>query len=284
MSPHAKSRAFVVLAAVLWSTSGYFTKVLDLSPVATAAYRALFAALLLTPAIPRARRTFHPLMIAMVLSFAAMNLTFVYSMVTTTAANAIFLEYTAPVWMFLIARVWLKERIERANLIALFGGLLGIGILLAGNWDSDRTGLILGLVTGVTFGAVSLFLRFLKDHDPLWLTYLNLVFSAAVLLPFLPLVAPEALSAPASTLVMAALFGIVQTGLSYVFYARGISGVKAQEAALLTLLEPVINPLWAWLAVSEVPSFWTIVGGAVILSAVAFRYVLPRNFSRKLNW
>ncbi len=269
--PSQKGRLLVLAAAILWSSSGFFTKVIDLPPIAIAGYRTLFAALFLLPFLGKTRRTFRPAMLGMVVCFALMNVCFICSMVFTSAANAIFLEYTAPFWMVVVGRVWLKERIERANVIALAGGMLGIFVLVSGSWSLDPLGITLGVFSGILFAGVSLFLRFLRDEDALWLTFINMAVSALLVLVPLAIFRPEWLMASIPHLKMAALFGIIQTAIPYLIYCQGMARITAQEAGLIALLEPVINPLWAWFAVREVPHRSTLIGGALILFSIGAR-------------
>src|SRR5436190_2084878 len=148
----ARARVFVLIAALLWSTSGAFTKVLTQDtafglnepplesfhfaglafPVQIACYRVLFAGLVLTPTLRRQDIRFRPLMIVMALCFASMNVLFISAMALGPAANAIYLQYSAPLWMFLVGVFWLGETADRRGLITLFVGLAGIGIIVAG--------------------------------------------------------------------------------------------------------------------------------------------------------
>ncbi|MBV9123150.1 MAG: DMT family transporter, partial [Planctomycetes bacterium] len=144
----ARGRLFIVLAALLWSTSGALTKTLTqntllglnrplLSPLQIAFFRVLFAGLVLLPALKGRDLSFRPGMVVMVLSFAAMNALFISAQALGTAANAIWLQYTAPMWMYL-ASIWLLgEPSDRRSSLALGGGLVGIGVIIWGGWRSS---------------------------------------------------------------------------------------------------------------------------------------------------
>jgi drug/metabolite transporter (DMT)-like permease len=274
----SRARIYVVLAAVMWSTSGMLGKLIDLPGPTMACLRTLFAAAVLLPLLrPRAVR-FRPAMIGMVVCFAIMNVCYVTAITKTTAANAIFLQYTAPAWMFLASVLWLREPLDRKSLVSMLVGMVGIVVILAGNWESASLGIMLGLVAGATYGGVAVFLRVLRDEDPFWLTILNHLVSGLVLVPVIAIKtewSPFQMSL--AQLGGLAIYGGLQMAIPYVFFSRGLTVVTPQEAGIITLLEPVLNPILTYLAVGEVPTVSTIVGGLVILCGIAARYLQPRT-------
>ncbi len=279
-SSSAHGRLCIALAALLWSTSGAFTKVLtlptpfglhlpEIAPLQIACFRTLFAGAVLLPALRRADFSFRPAMLAMVACFAIMNATFVSAMALGTAANAIVLQYTAPMWMYLASVWWLGERADRRNLVALVIGLAGIAVLVAGGWQGgDLPAIGIALVSGLTYAGVLIYLRVLRTASPRWLTVLNLLSSAVVLLPF---VWGRSWPAPGQLAVLF-VYGAGQMAIPYWLVARGLRSVSPQEAGTITLLEPLLNPLWAYLISGEQPRWYSLVGGAFILGALAWRY------------
>jgi drug/metabolite transporter (DMT)-like permease len=273
-------RLLIALAALLWSTGGAFTKVLtketflglnapEIGPLQIACFRALFAAFVLLPTLRRKDISFRPAMLAMVISFALMNATFISALALGTAANAIVLQYTAPMWMYLASVWWLGESADRRNLVALAIGLIGIGVLFVGGWQGGQLPIVgLGLASGLSYAGVLIFLRVLRDSSSRWLTVVNHLFGGLILVP---LVADMPWPSPAQ-LAWLFLYGAVQMGLPYWLVARGLRSVSPQEAGTITLLEPILNPLWAYLVASEVPSQFEWIGGAFILGALAWRY------------
>ena len=276
----AHGRLLIALAALLWSTSGAFNKILtkqtflgldtpEIQPLQIAFGRVLFAGLVLIPTVRRRDITFRPMMIAMAISFAVMNGTFIWAMSMGTAANAIVLQYTAPMWMYLASVLWLGEAADRRNLAALVLGLAGIAVIFAGGWQGGQLKVvIIALISGLGFAAVMIFLRVLRDVSSRWLTVVNHVFGGLALLPLivhLPLPSP-------AQIAFLFLYGAVQMGIPYWLVARGLRSVSPQEAGTITLLEPILNPLWAFLVVAEVPSKFELVGGGFILGALAWRY------------
>jgi drug/metabolite transporter (DMT)-like permease len=280
----AGGRLCIALAALMWSTSGAFTKVLtlpnplglnkpEIPPLQIACLRVLFAGLVLLPALRRRDVSFRPMMLAMMGCFALMNAAFVSAMALGTAANAIVLQYTAPMWMYLACVGWLGEQADLRSLAALAVGLFGIGVIVAGGWHSGEL-LIVGiaLVSGVAYAGVMVCLRMLRDVSSRWLTLLNFAFSGLVLVPF---VCSLGWPGPGQLAVLF-VYGAVQMAVPYWLVARGLRSVSPQEAGTITLLEPLLNPLWAYLVSGEEPRWYSLVGGAFIVAALAWRYA-PRR-------
>ena len=285
MSTVASGRLCIFLAALLWSLSGAFTKTLTqdtflgvndppLAPIQMACWRAIFAGLFLVPTLRPADIRFRPLMLVMALCFALMNVSFVSAMTFGKAANAILLQYTAPLWLYLVAIFWFREPSDRRGVISLFAGLVGIAIIIVGGWEEGDLNVIgLGLFSGFTYAGVVLSLRLLRELSPAWLTVWNHLLGGLALLPFV-------LMLPAPTwpqFVVLFFFGSIQMGLPYWLMARGLRTVSAQEAGTITLLEPILNPLWIYLIAGEEPHSFTYIGGAIILAALAYRYFPSRQ-------
>ena len=272
------ARIALLAAALLWSSSGAFAKLIVVPAPVMACYRVLFAGAFCLLFLRREAVRFRPAMFGMMFCFAVMNVSFISAMTMTTAANAIFLQYTAPAWMFIASLWWLHERFEFRNLATVIIGLIGIGVIVSGGGAADLPGISVGLLAGVTYAGVAIFLRALRHENPNWLTVLNLLASGFVLLPVIGVlfgvngfaVAPEKLLALAA-------FGIVQMAIPYLLFSRALQAVSAQEAGIITLLEPVANPILTYFAAGEIPGRHTALGGAIILLGVAVRYLPIRR-------
>ena len=209
----------------------------------------------------------------MVCCFAAMNATYLSAMVFTTAANAIWLQSTAPWWIFAIGWFALRQPVNRADLITLVPGGIGAGLILWHELGGQaQVGTICGLASAVSYAGVVMFLRALRTEDSAWLVSLNHLVTAALLAPIVLIFG----SLPRGNQWQLLLgFGLLQMALPYTFFARGLRSVSSLEAAALALLEPVLTPLWAYLVRGEVPAWWTIAGAALILLGLVVRYVAP---------
>jgi DME family drug/metabolite transporter len=236
-------------------------------------YRVLFAGLVLVPTLRRRDLSFRPAMIGMVVVFAAMNLTFVLALSRGKSSNAILLQYSAPLWLYLAGVCWLGEAVSGRGLTTVVLGLAGVGVIFLGGTDDGGLPVLgLGLASGFFYAGVLLFLRGLRDASSSWLTVLNHLGAALAVAPLLLYHGWPTLTW-AQTAVMA-LFGAVQMGLPYLLMARGLRVVSPQEAGVITLLEPLLNPLWAYLVApeKESPTVYTLAGGALILGALVWRY------------
>lgn len=267
----------VLTAALLWSSCGLFAKAPIFADwpdasrgMVLAFWRALFAAIVLMPFIRRPR--LRPPMVTLAFFFTGMNVSYLSAIALSTAANAIWLQSTCPWWVFLMSVLFFREPVIRRDLIPLAFGMAGVGVILVMEIRSQSyLGVSLGLLSGITYGGVVVFMRRLNDENPAWLISLNHLIAAAVLLPWLFWV--DVWPSPWQFCVLAA-FGTVQMALPYLFLFRGLRAVTAQEAVAIGLIEPVLMPLWVFLVWGESPQPWTLIGGALILSGLGLRYLV----------
>ncbi len=239
-----------------------------------AAYRALFAGVFLCSFVKQRHVRWRPALVGMVLSFTLMNLCYVTALTLTSAANAIFLQCTAPVWTLIVCVVWMGEKLDRRSLVSIVIGLGGMAIIAGGGWSSSPLGIALALASGVFYAGVTVFLRHLRQENPIWITALNHLCAGCLILPlaFLPgQVSPFELSW--QTMAAMTVFGVVQMGTPYLLYASALKNISPQEAGVITLIEPILNPLVAFLFVGETPAMTTFVGGGIVLLAVSLRYL-----------
>lgn len=274
-------RTLLVAAALLWSLSGVFVKCppLESLPLADrgpliACFRALAAGVFVLPFVTWRRVRFTRGMIPMLISFAAMNTLFVTAMTRTSAAAAIFLQYTSTLWAFLFGVIFLREKIRRENLVTLAFCLAGIGWIVVDSWHGEQfLGNLIALGSGTAYGGVVTTLRHLRDEDSAWLVALNHLVSGAIVIPW---VASRGIAPTAEQLGLIVALGVLQMGLPYILFARGVRLVAAQEASLITLLEAIANPVWVWLLWDETVPRATLIGGSLILAGLVLRYVAFR--------
>lgn len=244
----------------------------SLHPLQMACYRVLFAAVGMIFFLRPSQVCFRKPMVPTVICFAIMNALFVSALALGSAANAILLQYTSLIWFVLFSVLILKEKLDPKGLQSLVPGMLGIVVLVIGGWHAGEFSVMLiALGSGVTYAGVIVGIRSMKDVAPPWITFLNHGFSGMVLLPFV-----ISMPAPSSReWCILFLFGFLQMGLPYLLTARGLKVLSPQEAGILTLLEPLLNPLWAY-CVSPEKETWnlsTFVGGGLLLSALLWRYL-----------
>jgi len=267
-----QGRWLILSAAFLWSLAGVFIKFLDVPPLTIVFYRSLFAGLVFTPFLRRGGRRFGAAILVSALTYTAAISAFVAANKLTTAANAIVLQYTAPIFVFLFSRLVLRERIARLNGLALAVSMVGVAIIsLDSAGRPEMAGVVLALLSGLLFAAYMINLRRTSDVDPVYLTWINNIFCAVLLLP----VVRSELTLGSTELGILIVMGSVQLGMPYFLFSKGLRKVPLQEASLIALIEPVLNPLWVGSVVGEVPSSATITGGVLILLGLGVRYLFP---------
>ena len=278
----AQGRLCIILAAVLWSTNGVFKVILtqdtplglNVPPLSfwhIACFRVLCAGIVLLPFLRRSDFTFRPMMAVTAICFALMNLTFIAALTLGTTANAVLLQYTAPMWVYLIGVWLLGEPADKRGGAAVAIGVCGICIIAFGGWQGGQLGVVaFALASGVAFAGVILGLHLLNNASPRLVTAVNLLFSGLVLVPALWGEQPPT----AAQLGALMVYGAVQLALPYWLMARGLRSVNSPEAGTLTLLEPVLTPCWAYLMSpeTEAPTVFTLIGGGFIMGALAYRY------------
>jgi drug/metabolite transporter (DMT)-like permease len=256
----------VAAAALLWSTGGLGIKAVDAPPLAVACGRSAVAAAVLLLFFRRPPRLTLAFGVA-VASYAGVVSTFVIATKWTTAANAIFLQYGGVALVVLLAPAVLGEPLRRRDLVATSVAFAGMALFFVGKLDAPgRAGDLVALLSATFWAVMVLALRRLRDGGGEAAVTWGNVLTALALLPFVELKGVGAGSA--GTL---GLLGAFQLALPYVLFVRGVRAVPAAEAALVGMLEPVANPLWVWLLVGERPAGLALVGGAVVLGAIAWR-------------
>ena len=255
----AQGRWLIFSAAFLWSLAGVFIKFLDVPPLTIVFYRSLFAGLVFTPFLRRNGLPLNGPILVSALTYTAAISSFVAANKLTTAANAIVLQYTAPIFVFLFSGLVLKEKIAKLNGFALAVSMIGIGIIsLDSVGQPDMAGVLLALLSGLLFAAYMINLRRTSEINPVYLTWINNMVCALLLL----FVVKSQLWLTATQLWILIVMGAVQLGMPYFLFSKGLHAVSLQEASLIALIEPVLNPLWVALVVGEIPSRATVAGGA----------------------
>ena len=281
----------LLLAATLWSLNGPLIKWLHgggdvaakdsaagpgagdgVGGLALAFYRSLFGGLILLPlAWPRrasVRRVAPIWPIAAAVAFAVMSATFVVANTKMPAANAILLQYTAPAWVLLLAPLILGERIARRDILIVLIAIIGLLIVVQGD-TGGAVGLSFAIVSGCAYAMVIILLRKLSPVEPLVVTTTNAIGSALLLAPLVGGYGTLALSAKQAGGL--ALMGFGQFVLPYLIFSWALQRTTAARAALLTLLETILNPLWTYLLLGEMPPPATFVGGPLILLSVVMK-------------
>jgi drug/metabolite transporter (DMT)-like permease len=281
MTQYKMGQGAIFCCALLWSTSGLFIKLVDWHPLLIAGSRSFLAALvLLAVRIFRSSRSkshgriarpvagrFPFYMIAAGVAYAVTMIAFVVANKHTASANAILLQYSAPIWAALLGWVIARERPHWEHwgaLVCMTGGMLLFfkDGLAGGGVFGDS----LAVFSGITFGAHSAFMRMIKEGDPADAMLLSHIFTALFSIPFFFLYPPVVTSGAVLAIVF---MGIIQIGIASLLFAYGIKRVTAVAAMLTATIEPVMNPVWVLLVTGERPAVSALIGGGIIIAAVA---------------
>jgi len=257
----------LVITAALWSTSGFLVKLIHWSPINIAAARSLIALPVVWLAVRTVRFRWSFFQLAAAGAYAGTVVFFVLATKMTTAANAIVLQYSAPLYVAILSAWivgekptvfdWVSVLIVCAGMVLFFFDRLESGQLL---------GNVLGIVSGICFGLTALLLRKQKDAAPMESILIGNGIAVLLCLPFVQWTLP-----PSDAWLPLVLLGVFQLGLPYVLYSIAIRSVSALEAVLIPMLEPLMNPIWTYLAVGEVPGPYAVAGGSMILVTLAIR-------------
>ena len=283
----AYSPLFLVLgAAILWSTGGLFIKATHLSAIELSFGRSLLAAI--TIAIFTRREGFGLNRISALTSilYAALLLLFVLATKLTTAANAIFLQYTAPVYVLILEPLFYKEKFRARDFITVAACMAGMSLFFVGNLrPQDINGNLLALASGVCFALFFLLLRHSKARN------VNRASSAIYGNLIVVLICGPAFfgamqrGIDVGDYLRIAYLGVIQIGFAYLLFTLAMArGVRSLDASIIGYIEPVLNPIWVFLFIGERPSTWAILGGGIIItSVIAHMLIETKTKAAKTN-
>ncbi len=270
LSNHTKGLLYAFIAAVLWSTGGVFIKLISLNSFQLSFFRSGIAALTILIIFRKNAVIFNKQTIINGVFYSGILILFVLAAKTTTVANAIFLQYTAPVFVFIFEPIILKTKFEKVNLAAILICVIGMVLFFAGDLNpGDIEGNIYAILSGIAFAA---FLIGMKKNEPKYqfasVFYGNLFIS--IICAFSVFSISNLLT---SDIIMFTYMGMFQIGIAYVVFNFGLKRVDAVEASLISMIEPILNPVWTYLGYGEIPSNWAIVGGVIILIGLGYKTV-----------
>ena len=265
----------LVIAALLWSLGGLFIKLVDLNPLMITGIRSLGAAIVFLFYIKRPKWYWGKYFIGGILSYSSMVILYVFSIRLTTAANAIFLEFTAPFWVVIFAYFVLKETVTKFDIVAMLFIFLGMGLFFIdelsfyGFWGN-----IMALVAGICLALVTVFIRKEKDYAFEIVLYGNTI-TALICLPYILKGFSD--SSSLDLLLIFAL-GVFQLGIPYLLYTHALKYVNAIDAILVGMIEPVLNPVWVFLFIGERMGEWAFFGGIMVLIGSLGRVFIKQRF------
>lgn len=268
-----KAIFFLILSAVLWSLGGILIKIVDWHPIAISGARSAIASLIIFIYLKKVKISFNFVQIIGAIFYSGTVILFVLANKLTTSANAILLQYGAPVYVALLSNPLLKEKVEKVDWIAMFLMLTGIYIFFLDKLQfSNFIGNIVAILSGISFAFFIIFMRKQKDSLPIFSVLLGNIITALIGLPF---IFRYFTLLNLKSFLGLILLGTIQIGISYILYSIAIKEVSALEGALIPMIEPILNPIWVFIAIGEIPGKYSILGGSIILSTLVLRYLYP---------
>ena len=268
------SYILLITAALMWSLGGIFIKLVDLNPMGIAGIRSLGAAVVLLIYIKKPRWYWNRYFLTGVLAYAAMVVLYVLSIRLTTAANAIFLEFTAPIYVVAFSYFLLNEKINRFDMLTMVIIFLGMGLFFMdeltfyGFWGN-----IMALVAGVCLALVTVLIRKEKESAFEIVFYGNVLTS---IICFTFIIEGLSNSTQLDWLIIFGL-GIFQLGIPYILYTTALKYVSALDAILVGMLEPILNPIWVYIFIGEAMGEWAFIGAALVIIGTLGRVIIKQK-------
>jgi len=272
---HQRGIFAVIIAAVIWSTGGIFIKLISLNAFQLSFFRSLLAAavfgILFKSEVLRV--SFYSILSSVF--YAGILILFVAATKMTSAANAIFLQYTAPFYVLILEPLLLKTKFERANLFILLICFAGMFLFFLGDFGRGyMLGNIVAVSSGVCFAAFLLLVRKSgNEYQSSAIFWGNIIISLVCSFSL-----PSITALNSADVLMVSYLGIIQIGVAYAIFSYGLKRVPAIEASLLSMIEPVLNPVWVYFGYGETPTVYSITGGIIIIFALTLNIFL---YSRK---
>lgn len=267
---HGKALVLLAITAVMWSLGGLFIKSVNAHPMAIAGVRSAVASLVLMLGLKKPRITWSFEQLGAALSCSATAILFVTANKTTTAANAILLQFTAPIYVVILGSRLLKEKAKPLDWATVFVVMGGMGLFFLDKLSTEGLlGNVAAAASGISFAFFTIFMRMQKDGSPLESVLLGNLLTAVIGLPFLLVSMPDV-----SGWLNLTVLGVVQLGIPYILYSKAIKHATAMEAILIPILEPLLNPVWVFLKLGEIPGIWSLVGGFIVLTVITVRCII----------
>ncbi|WP_105617067.1 DMT family transporter [Vallitalea okinawensis] len=270
-----KAILYLIIASLLWSIGGLFIKIIDWNPMAIAGARSGIASIVMLVFLkkPLWHIKLGKTKFLGALTYTSLLIFFVTANKFTTAANAILLQFTSPVWVALFSSWFLKEKVKSYDWLAIIAFISGMVLFFIGDLNSGNLfGNLIGLLSGVSMAGVVIFLKLQNEGSPVEMTLVGNIMMLIIGLPFF------FISTPSFESILALLIlGIFQLGISYIFYTLSIKYVSPVEAILIPVLEPLLNPIWVFLATGESPGIYAFIGGFIVILTVIIRGIYQQR-------
>jgi drug/metabolite transporter (DMT)-like permease len=212
---------------------------------------------------------FNKLSIISSMFYAPLLIAFVTSTKLTTAANAIFLQYTAPAFVLLLEPYFVRTKLKRINIFTVIVCFIGMALFFVNQLSTPDNwlGIWLALLSGLILTGLLITQKMNKAEYQPGAVFLGNILVCLVTLPWF-FDAPLPTMSENSYLM---ILGFGQLGLGFALFLYGQKHLPAIESSLIAMLEPILNPVWVFIGYGEYPGNWAVLGGIVIIAALVFR-------------
>ncbi|MDR1292834.1 MAG: DMT family transporter [Clostridiales Family XIII bacterium] len=274
MKPRTQAVLLLLATGLLWSMGGVFVKTSDMHPLAISSIRGGVAAIVFFIALRgRPKFSFSRPQIIGAAAYGVTLTCFVVATSLTSAANAILIQYTSPIYVAILAHFFLREKLRKVDFAAIGGVLIGMWLLVSNSLAiNSPIGNIVALIGGVCFAICIISLRMQKDASPYETILLGDIFTFLIGAPWLILHPPSVIAA-----LPIMFLGAFQIGVPYLLYTKASKHAKALDMSVLTVLEPALNPVWVFLVTGEFPGLRAVAGGAVLIGVVVMKAVIAEK-------
>lgn len=274
ISEHNRGILAVFLTAILWSSGGLFIKLISLDSMELSFFRCAIAAVVFALMFRKRILKLNPLALLNSLAYAAVLILFVIATKTTTAANAIFLQSTAPIYVLIFEPILAKTKWDKINIITIAVCFIGMILFFMGDLTpGDIKGNIAALLAGVAFATFFLGMKKNKPQYGESSIFYGNVIVALFCIPFVT----DLTSISLQDFAMVSFLGVFQIAFAYALFSYGLKRIIAVEASIISMFEPVLNPIWVFIGYGEVPSFYAIIGGIIIITAISARTIISNS-------
>jgi len=273
---HRKGLIYISFTAFLWSTSGFFIKYLTIGAFQISFFRSGIAALtILTISLLRKQKfkfEFDTVSNFASVFYAGILILFVIATKMTTAANAIFLQFTAPIYLVVLEPLFLKTKFEPRNIITILICIAGMILFFFGKLEIGNIyGNLIAICSGICFAMFSLLVKYKKVKHKSENTISSAITGNALVTVIAFIIIFPNLSLSLNETLCLLYMGSIQIGISYVIFNEGIKYVSATESMIIATIEAIFNPIWVFIGIGETPSIYSIFGAAIIFGAIMWR-------------
>jgi drug/metabolite transporter (DMT)-like permease len=276
-----KAILYVVAAATLWSSAGLFIKWIHLDPISILFYRSLFAAITFAFIFRRSILKTNKTMWISVAFYTPLLIAFVISTKLTTAANAIFLQYTAPSIVLLLEPIVFGTKWTKINVYTILFCMVGMALFFVDKFSTSGSGIgiFLASLSGLLLAGLILSQ---KTNDKFYQN--NTIFWGNIMVCLAT--SPWIISKPFPVgidLGLLVILGVGQLALGFYLFIKGQVNLSAFESSIISMLEPLLNPIWVIIGYGELPSIWAWIGGSIIITTLTIRMIIVEKYRRNIS-